>query len=366
MCHCGWYCYHHSVLLFFFAPNLVYLIIRPQHPFRHCWSFHILFVFLFLHNHTLFLYFIFAFIVTWPLFSSAVCAMPSFNPSSPAPQRRIIVKPQSPGKHHIPPPNLSPLLSPGTGRRRKDIGDYWLGKTLGKGSSGTLFSFTCFHFRSYNKHHHVFVPLLMRTLNRTCQAWHTQGLGWKGCYQDHLQVPPCYQCFSRTCCQTRDCHYETHPPPEYYEPSRRHWPFGFTQSVSSMSAPSLNELYPSAWCLYMLSNRYLILEYVQGGELFDYLVSQGRLSEPEARKYFQQIIFGLDYCHRHLIWYVLHDIRSRGCSGRKDTADNTFKDSHRDLKPENLLLDKDKNIKIADFGMASLQPAGSLLETSCG
>lgn len=54
--------------------------------------------------------------------------------------------------------------------------------------------------------------------------------------------------------------------------------------------------------------RYLILEYVQGGELFDYLVSQGRLSEPEARKYFQQIIFGLDYCHRHLIWYVLHGI----------------------------------------------------------
>ncbi|KAK8869825.1 hypothetical protein IAR55_000393 [Kwoniella newhampshirensis] len=86
---------------------------------------------------------------------------------------------------------------------------------------------------------------------------------------------------------------------------------------------------------------YLVLEYVEGGELFDYLVSQGRLPPDEASRYFQQIIAGVDYCHR-------------------------FNICHRDLKPENLLLDAEKNIKIADFGMAALEPSDKLLETSCG
>lgn len=86
---------------------------------------------------------------------------------------------------------------------------------------------------------------------------------------------------------------------------------------------------------------YLVLEHVEGGELFDYLVKKGRLSEFEALRFFQQIIFGIDFCHDYGI-------------------------CHRDLKPENLLLDKDLNVKIADFGMASLQVAGKMLETSCG
>jgi len=86
---------------------------------------------------------------------------------------------------------------------------------------------------------------------------------------------------------------------------------------------------------------FLVLEYAPGGELFDYLVKKGRLEEHEALFIFQQIISGIDYCHQHLI-------------------------CHRDLKPENILLDMDNNIKIADFGMASLMRKGSLLNTSCG
>lgn len=87
--------------------------------------------------------------------------------------------------------------------------------------------------------------------------------------------------------------------------------------------------------------RYLILEHVSGGELFDYLVKKGRLTPKEARRFFRQIISALDFCHKHSI-------------------------CHRDLKPENLLLDDKNNIKIADFGMASLQVDGAMLETSCG
>ncbi|EPQ31486.1 uncharacterized protein PFL1_00821 [Pseudozyma flocculosa PF-1] len=97
------------------------------------------------------------------------------------------------------------------------------------------------------------------------------------------------------------------------------------------------------WDVYETSKElYLIMEYVAGGELFDHLVAQGRLQPPAARSYFRQIIFGMDYCHR-------------------------FNICHRDLKPENLLLDASKlTVKVADFGMAALQPSEKMLETSCG
>ncbi|KAJ6151293.1 hypothetical protein N7470_007887 [Penicillium chermesinum] len=86
---------------------------------------------------------------------------------------------------------------------------------------------------------------------------------------------------------------------------------------------------------------YLVLEYVEGGELFDYVSQKGPLHEQEAVRIFRQIIAGLGYCHR-------------------------FNICHRDLKPENILLDGKNNVKLADFGMAALQPAGHWLNTSCG
>ena len=73
---------------------------------------------------------------------------------------------------------------------------------------------------------------------------------------------------------------------------------------------------------------YLIMEYAEGGELFDYIVSKKRLDEKEACGVYQQIIGGIEYISKLGI-------------------------VHRDLKPENLLLDYNNNIKIVDFGLSN-------------
>ncbi|KAJ3851115.1 Pkinase-domain-containing protein [Lentinula lateritia] len=106
--------------------------------------------------------------------------------------------------------------------------------------------------------------------------------------------------------------------------------------------PNIMKLY-DVWDL--PNELFLVLEYVQGGELLEYLskaIESGQKSIPlsQALSYFQQIILAVSYCHR-------------------------FNVSHRDLKLENILVDSDNNIKIADFGLASFQP-DSIVRTACG
>lgn len=89
---------------------------------------------------------------------------------------------------------------------------------------------------------------------------------------------------------------------------------------------------------------YLVMEYVRGGELFHRVARLGKLKEDAARKYFQQLISAVDFCH------------SRGVY-------------HRDLKPENLLVDDNGTLKVTDFGLSALPQQlrqDGLLHTTCG
>ncbi|KAL1200068.1 CBL-interacting serine/threonine-protein kinase 4 [Cardamine amara subsp. amara] len=92
------------------------------------------------------------------------------------------------------------------------------------------------------------------------------------------------------------------------------------------------------------SNIYLIMELAPGGDLFDKLIDSGSFTEPEARRYFQQLLSALSFCHSEGI-------------------------SHRDVKPQNLLLDKYGNLKVCDFGLSALpenRNSQGLLRTTCG
>lgn len=73
---------------------------------------------------------------------------------------------------------------------------------------------------------------------------------------------------------------------------------------------------------------YIVLELVNGGDLFDFVCNSGRFSEEVARYYFTQLMDALEYMHNN------------NCT-------------HRDLKPENIMLDSEFNLKVADFGFAA-------------
>ena len=86
---------------------------------------------------------------------------------------------------------------------------------------------------------------------------------------------------------------------------------------------------------------FIVMEYISGKELFDYIIHKKHLDELESCKFYQQILSGIEYL------------------GKTKVA-------HRDLKPENLLLDSKKNIKIVDFGLSNTYFQDELLSTACG
>ncbi|XP_051128730.1 CBL-interacting serine/threonine-protein kinase 12-like [Andrographis paniculata] len=91
------------------------------------------------------------------------------------------------------------------------------------------------------------------------------------------------------------------------------------------------------------SKIFFVMEFVKGGELFN-KVAKGRLKEEVARRYFQQLISAVAFCHERGVY-------------------------HRDLKPENILLDEDGNLKVSDFGLSAISEQirqDGLFHTFCG
>ncbi|KAJ6247818.1 protein kinase [Anaeramoeba flamelloides] len=108
--------------------------------------------------------------------------------------------------------------------------------------------------------------------------------------------------------------------------------------LQQLNHPNLIELYE---IFEDDDNWYIVMEYIRGGELFDYVIKEKKVQESIARKFFAQIVSGISYCHSKNI-------------------------VHRDLKLENLLLTNDQQIKIIDFGLSNFSKRDELLNTFCG
>lgn len=113
------------------------------------------------------------------------------------------------------------------------------------------------------------------------------------------------------------------------------------QNVNHPNCVHLYEFYESP------KKAYMVMELLQGGELFDTIVAKGSFSEAEAAKVMRDLIDAVEYLH------------SQGIV-------------HRDLKPENIIYDgvnpEEAKVKITDFGLAKMKNNRSTnnLQTACG
>jgi serine/threonine protein kinase len=103
--------------------------------------------------------------------------------------------------------------------------------------------------------------------------------------------------------------------------------------------------HPAICCLYDIFfdaiNYYAILDLCPFGNLRSRVLADTKLSEPQAKFIFKQILSAVDYMHSQKV-------------------------VHRDLKPENVLVDDSDHVKIIDFGMSDFQPDGTLLSAHVG
>ena len=106
--------------------------------------------------------------------------------------------------------------------------------------------------------------------------------------------------------------------------------------LKSFNHPNIIQIYE---VIENTSSFYIVMEYAPGGELFNYIIEQEKLTEKESSFYLYQIVQGIKEIHKKKI-------------------------CHRDIKPENLLFTKDKILKIIDFGLS--KEYEDYLSTPCG
>ncbi|GMM30033.1 serine/threonine protein kinase [Martiniozyma asiatica (nom. inval.)] len=192
---------------------------------------------------------------------------------------------------------------------RKSIGDWEFTKTIGAGSMGKV---------KLAKHSITNEICAIKVVTRASKIWQRQ----------HANDPP------------------TSDPHELAQ-RKKEWEKELGRDKRTIREAALGKiLYHPFICrlyeMYTMSNHYYMLfEYVQGGQMLDYIVSHGSLKESQARKFCRGVASALDYCHSNNI-------------------------VHRDLKIENIMINTQGEIKIIDFGLSNMFDRENLLKTYCG
>ncbi|KAF8631661.1 hypothetical protein AX17_005062 [Amanita inopinata Kibby_2008] len=190
-----------------------------------------------------------------------------------------------------------------TGRSNRILGDYTLGKTLGAGSMGKV---------KLAVHNVTGEKMAVKILPRVNPAPPPQANG------NNLDSPAAKQV-------SKDASKEIRTLREAALSMLLHHPY-----ICGMREMIVHQ-----------HHYYMVFEYVNGGQMLDYIISHGRLRERVARKFARQIGSALEYCHQNNV-------------------------VHRDLKIENILISQTGNIKIIDFGLSNLYDPVSQLSTFCG
>lgn len=115
----------------------------------------------------------------------------------------------------------------------------------------------------------------------------------------------------------------------------------FIQEIDIMQSLKHPNIVDILDIIYTTENVYVITEYCQNGELFDFIISRPNLSYEDVRKLFFQVVYAVFFLHQKKI-------------------------AHRDIKPENILLDQNFNVKLADFGFSRQVDENNLMSTPCG